>query len=152
MLQYHPRYLERSLRSRTSRGKVRLLFGARQTGKSSLLRAIVPANALLINLQDPRERLRYERSPGTLAAELEAKREKRMVVCIDEIQKVPGLLDDIQYVYDRFPGRFELFVTGSSARRLRTGAANLLPGRAHSYRLFPVIATRQPSSRCRVIC
>jgi uncharacterized protein len=136
---YQPRLLERVLGGRTSRGKVRLLFGARQTGKSTLLRAVVPANALLINLQDPRERLRYERSPGTLAGELEARRDKRLVVCVDEIQKVPGLLDDIQFIYDRFPGRFEFYLTGSSARRLRAGAANLLPGRAHSYRLFPVI-------------
>jgi len=146
---YQPRLLEGALRKRTSRGKVRLLFGARQTGKSTLLRAVVPDDALLINLQDPRERLRYERSPGTLAGELEARRDKRLVVCIDEIQKVPGLLDDIQYVYDRSPARFEFYLTGSSARRLRAGAANLLPGRAHSYRLFPVIrperADDQPS-------
>jgi predicted AAA+ superfamily ATPase len=139
-LSYHPRCLESALRSRTSRGKVRLLFGARQTGKSFLLRAIAPARALVINLQDPRERLRYERAPGTLAAELEARRDKRLVVCIDEIQKVPSLLDDIQYLFDRFPAKFDFFVTGSSARRLRAGAANLLPGRAHSFRLFPVIA------------
>jgi predicted AAA+ superfamily ATPase len=119
---------------------VRLLFGARQTGKSFLLRAIAPSKALVINLQDPRERQRYERTPGTLAAELEARKDRRLVVCIDEIQKVPGLLDDIQYLFDRFPARFDFFVTGSSARRLRAGAANLLPGRAHSFRLFPVIA------------
>jgi predicted AAA+ superfamily ATPase len=136
---YHPRLLERGLRAATSRGKVRLLFGARQTGKSSLLRALAPSDAFFINLQDPRERIRYERSPGTLAAELEARHDKRLVVCIDEIQKVPALLDDLQYLHDRSPSRFEFFVTGSSARRLRAGAANLLPGRAHSYRLFPVI-------------
>lgn len=138
-LEYRPRLLETALRRRTSRGKVRLLFGARQTGKSSLLRALFPAEAVAINLQDPRERLRYERTPGTLARELEARPEKRLVVCIDEIQKVPALLDNVQYLYDRQPARFEFFITGSSARRLRAGAANLLPGRAHSYRLFPVI-------------
>jgi predicted AAA+ superfamily ATPase len=137
-LTIHPRCLERTLRKTTSRGKVRLLFGARQTGKSTLLRAIAPANALTINLQDPRERMRYERSPGALASELETRREKRLVVCVDEIQKVPALLDDVQYLYDRFPARFEFFVTGSSSRRLRAGAANLLPGRAHSYHLLPV--------------
>ena len=94
----------------------------------------------MINLQDPRQRIRYERAPGTLAGELEARREKRLWVCIDEIQKVPSLLDDVQYLFDRLPGKFEFFVTGSSARRLRAGAANLLPGRAHSFHLFPVIA------------
>lgn len=138
-LSYRPRLLERVLSGRVSRGKVRLLFGARQTGKSSLLRALAPSDAVFIDLQDPRERIRYERTAGTLAGELEARREKRLTVCVDEIQKVPGLLDDIQYLHDRHRGRFQFYVTGSSARRLRAGAANLLPGRAHSYRLFPVI-------------
>jgi predicted AAA+ superfamily ATPase len=146
-LTIHPRCLERTLRKTTSRGKVRLLFGARQTGKSTLLRAIAPSGAVMINLQDPRERMRYERSPGALASEIEARREKRLVVCVDEIQKVPSLLDDIQYLYDRFPARFEFFVTGSSSRRLRAGAANLLPGRAHSYHLLPVIGPERASSR-----
>ena len=143
---YQTRCLETALRKRTSRGKVRLLFGARQTGKSYLLRAIAPADALVINLQDPRERQRYERTPGTMATELEVRKERRLVVCIDEIQKVPGLLDDVQYLFDRFPARFEFFLTGSSARRLRAGAANLLPGRAHSFRLFPVIAPERSRS------
>jgi uncharacterized protein len=141
-----PRYLERALRQATSRGKVRLLFGARQTGKSTLLRAIAPTRALLLNLQDPRERVRYERSPGALASELEARREKHLVVCVDEIQKVPVLLDDIQYLYDRFPARFEFYVTGSSSRKLRTGAANLLPGRSHAYHLLPVIGPERASA------
>jgi predicted AAA+ superfamily ATPase len=135
---YYGRWLERDLGRRTSRGKVRLLFGARQTGKSSLLRTLLPEDAVHIDLQDGRARVRYERTPGVLADELEVRREKRLVVCIDEIQKVPSLLDDVQHLHDRQAGRFDFFVTGSSARRLRAGAANLLPGRAHVYRLFPV--------------
>jgi len=145
-LTIQPRCLERTLRQATSRGKVRLLFGARQTGKSTLLRTIAPTGALVINLQDPRERMRYERSPGALASELEARHERRLVVCVDEVQKVPALLDDIQYLDDRFPARFEFFVTGSSSRKLRAGAANLLPGRAHSYHLLPVIGPERASS------
>ncbi len=146
-MRYRPRLLEAALRRRTSRGKVRLLFGARQTGKSSLLRALLPSEAVVIDLQDPRERLRYERAPGTLVRELESRPERRLVVGIDEIQKVPGLLDDVQFLYDRRPARFEFFITGSSARRLRAGAANLLPGRAHSYRLFPVIEPERAAAR-----
>ncbi len=145
-LTIHPRWLERPLRKTTSRGKVRLLFGARQTGKSTLLRAVAPTNAVVINLQDPRERMRYERTPGALASELEVRGEKRLVVCVDEIQKVPALLDDIQYLHDRFPGRFEFFVTGSSSRRLRAGAANMLPGRAHAYHLLAVIGPERAGS------
>ncbi len=148
---YHPRSLEGTLQGRHARRKVRLLFGARQTGKSWLVRAIAPADALVINLQDPRERVRYERSPGTLSSELEARWDKRLTVCIDEVQKVPGLLDDIQYLHDRYPGRFEFIVTGSSARRLRAGAANLLPGRAHSFRLFPIIGSERGSPPSTVL-
>jgi len=144
---YRSRWLERALRKPTSRGKVRLLFGARQTGKSSLLGALLPENAVLVNLQDSRERVRYERAAGALANELEARREKRLVVCIDEIQKVPALLDDVQYLHDRHRGSFEFFVTGSSARRLRASAANLLPGRAHVYRLFPLTAAERLGHR-----
>ena len=74
------------------------------------------------------------------------------MVCVDEIQKVPRLLDDIQYLHDRYSARFEFFVTGSSARRLRAGAANLLPGRAHNYRLFPVIGPeRMASSKSTIV-
>src|SRR4030095_10827651 len=117
---YHPRWLEYVLKAPRSRGKVRLLLGARQTGKSSLLRALSPSDATFINLQDPRVRLRYERAPGTLAAEMEAEKKKRLWVAVDEIQKVPGILDEIQFLHDRYPGRFQFFLTGSSARRLRT--------------------------------
>jgi predicted AAA+ superfamily ATPase len=116
------------------------LLGARQTGKSSLLRAILPSESVFVNLQDSRDRIRYERTQGLLASELEARKEKRLVVCVDEIQKVPALLDDVQYLHDRHRRRFEFYLTGSSARRLRTGAANLLPGRTHVYRLFPLVS------------
>jgi predicted AAA+ superfamily ATPase len=142
---YRARLLERPLKASTSLGKVRLLLGARQTGKSSLLRALLPEDAVLVNLQDSRERIRYERFGGLLANELEARREKRLVVCVDEIQKVPALLDDVQYLHDRYGKRFEFFLTGSSARRLRIGAANLLPGRTHLYRLFPLVGPERKS-------
>jgi predicted AAA+ superfamily ATPase len=136
---YCRRWIEQPLRGTTSRGKVRLILGARQTGKSWLLRHLLPENGVLVDLQDPSERLRLERAPGTLARELKARRQRRLTVCIDEIQKVPSLLEEIQWLHDTHAGRFEFFLTGSSARRLRGGAANLLPGRSHLYRLFPVI-------------
>jgi len=136
---YYRRWLEGALSRATSRGKVRLLLGARQTGKSSLLRALLPKDTLHIDLQDPRTRVRYERSSGVLVDELDVRKEKRLVVCIDEIQKVPALLDDVQLLHDRAPKRWQFFLTGSSARRLRLGAANLLPGRVHLYPLSPII-------------
>jgi predicted AAA+ superfamily ATPase len=60
------------------------------------------------------------------------------VVVVDEIQKVPALLEEVQALYDAAPTRWRFFLTGSSARRLRAGAANLLPGRSHLYRIHPV--------------
>ena len=59
-------------------------------------------------------------------------------VVVDEVQKVPALLDEVQALYDGNPKRFQLYLTGSSARRLRRHSANLLPGRCHTYRLFPI--------------
>ncbi len=136
---YFPHLLDASLRAIKSRGKVRLILGARQTGKSCLLQNLEKSPAVSIDLQDVRLRQAYERAPGALSGELEARRERRLMVLIDEIQKVPSLLEEIQFLQDKNPGRFEFFLTGSSARRLRRGAANLLPGRAHALRLTPVI-------------
>ena len=137
--EYFPRLIESSLRAARSRGKVRLILGARQTGKSSLLQQLETGPALAINLQDVRLRQAYERAPGKLSNELEVRRERRTIVLIDEIQKIPSLLEEVQFLQDKYPGRFEFYLTGSSARQLRRGAANLLPGRAHSMRLSPVM-------------
>jgi predicted AAA+ superfamily ATPase len=64
---------------------------------------------------------------------------ERRVVVVDEIQKLPELLDEIQLLIDRNQSlRFVL--TGSSARKLKRGGANLLAGRAHIYRLHPLVA------------
>lgn len=145
MLPY-PRWIEQALEGAAARRKVRLLFGARQTGKSTLLKRLAPADALLLNLQDRRERLRFERQPDELVRLLRAERRGRVVV-IDEIQKVPALLEEIQIVHDQAPGRFEFLLTGSSARRLRSAAANWLPGRAHRHLLFPLTRWERKETR-----
>lgn len=141
-----PRYVEKKLRSVVSKDKVRLIFGARQTGKSTLLRRINPGNALFINLQDRRQRLRFEKEPDELIKMLRAEKKTRTVL-IDEIQKVPALLDDIQLLYDETPEKFKFILTGSSARKLRSSAANLLPGRAHQYHLCPLILQERQDAK-----
>jgi predicted AAA+ superfamily ATPase len=57
---------------------------------------------------------------------------------VDEIQKVPALLDEVQNLFDESKSRFQIYLTGSSARNLRRHSANLLPGRSHLFRLWPV--------------
>ena len=127
----YPRLLERILQSEASQDKVRLLFGARQTGKSTLLQRIANANAKVFNLHERRTRLELERDPHVFTQILEADNINPSVVCVDEIQKVPALLDEVQYLYDTYPGRLRFLLTGSSARKLKTSSANFLPGRAY---------------------
>jgi len=135
----YPRLLEGILQAKISEDKVRLLFGARQTGKSTLLQRVADTNARVFNLQERRTRLELEREPHTFTQILEAGNRRPAVVCVDEIQKVPALLDEVQYLYDTYPGRFRFLLTGSSARKLKTSSANLLPGRAHLFHLCPLI-------------
>lgn len=139
-MQIYQRQIQAALAGAGSAGKVRLIFGARQTGKSTLLKSLrhdLPT--VVFNLQDSALRRQFERAPESFTQQLRARREARLAVLVDEIQKVPALLEEVQLLYDAHPGRFEFFLTGSSARRLRAGAANLLPGRAHVYHLFPLI-------------
>lgn len=138
-----PRVLERSLTARASRDKVRIVLGARQTGKSTLLHRVAGAEPLVIDLQDPRVRLRYERHPGQLLSELDAFGRTKKTVLIDEIQKVPELLEEVQFLADKKTTQFAFLLTGSSARRLRRNASNLLPGRAHVFDLLPLIASER---------
>lgn len=115
-----------------------MLFGARQTGKSTLLRRTSTEDTLTFNLQERRIRLELERNPASFTQTLEAHRHYPLSVHVDEVQKVPPILDEVQYLVDRYPGRFRFVLTGSSSRKFKTASANLLPGRAHRYQLCPV--------------
>ena len=147
----YPRLLEGILQDETSLDKVRLLFGARQTGKSTLLHRVANEDAIVFNLQKRRTRLELERDPFVFTQTLEARNGSPMVVCVDEIQKVPALLDEVQYLHDTYPNRFRFILTGSSARKLKTSSANLLPGRAHLFHLCPLILPERKNAQyCRV--
>lgn len=110
-------------------GRSVLLLGPRQTGKTTLLKHI--KHDLLISFIDPRVRQRYEKDPSLLADELKALTgsvSKKPLVILDEIQKVPALMDVVQYLIDDDIAQFIL--TGSSARKLKKNKQmNLLPGR-----------------------
>jgi uncharacterized protein len=138
-MMFHKRILLDRLTSNVSRHKIRLLFGARQTGKTELLRHAVPEQtAVFYSLDQPALRRRLEADPAVLGRELSALSPQFEYVVVDEVQKVPDLLDEIQASYDRAKSRFQFFLTGSSARRLRRQTANLLPGRSHVFHLYPI--------------
>jgi predicted AAA+ superfamily ATPase len=123
-------------RLRTGRTSV-LLLGPRQVGKSTLCRALEPT--LYVDLSDEREFIDYAKEPARLRREVDALEAPALVV-VDEIQRVPALLNSIQSVVDRGRSRWRFVLTGSSARRLRRGGANLLPGRIVLERLDPLTA------------
>lgn len=136
---YHHRVLGRFLTGPASRNKVRLLFGARQTGKTRLLLHLLAGpQTRVFDLQDSSERRRFEADAGAFGREVRALPAAIRTIVVDEIQKVPALLDEVQALFDAAPRRRQFYLTGSSARRLRTRTANLLPGRSHAYRLHPV--------------
>jgi predicted AAA+ superfamily ATPase len=134
----YSRFLELALRSPGARGKARLVLGARQTGKSTLFRRLMKPGDVLIDLQERSERMRLARDPEALTRSLLPPASRGRHVFIDEIQRVPDLLDEIQLLLDRHPAAYTFTLTGSSARRLRARSANLLPGRIHRHSLGPV--------------
>lgn len=111
------------------------LWGPRQTGKSTLLRGAYP-EALWIDLLKSEESRRYLQNPERLREEIAARPVDQVV--IDEIQKVPALLDEIHWLMENGGPSFAL--CGSSARKVKRGAANLLGGRAVRYELFGLSA------------
>src|SRR5262249_16178085 len=112
------------------------LWGPRQTGKTTLLQATYP-DALWIDLLKADEFRRYLQNPELLRSELAANESVRQVV-IDEVQKVPPLLDEVHWLHERRKIRFAL--CGSSARKVKRGQANLLGGRARRYELHGLTA------------
>jgi len=112
------------------------LWGPRQTGKTTLLRGKYP-EALWVDLLKADEFRRYLQNPELLREALAARDPIRQVV-IDEIQKVPQLLDEVHWLHENRGIRFAL--CGSSARKVKRGQANLLGGRALRYELHGLTA------------
>ena len=114
------------------------LWGPRQTGKSTLLRRAYPEGRW-IDLLKADEYRRYAGRPELLRQEIEAEgAEPARQIVIDEIQKAPALLDEVHWLIENRGLRFAL--CGSSARKVRRGAANLLGGRALRYQLHGLVA------------
>jgi predicted AAA+ superfamily ATPase len=115
-----------------------LVLGPRQVGKSTLLASLAPD--ITLNLASPAEFRDYATHPERLEDELRGAGKSVRTVFIDEVQRVPALLDLLQVIIDESPRRFRFLLSGSSARKLKRGRANLLPGRLHVHHLHPLLA------------
>ena len=122
-------------------GESCFLWGPRQTGKSTLLRTLFP-DAPTYDLLSSREFRRLSADPGVFAEECAALPDKRQPVIVDEIQKLPALLDEVHSLMSRRGLRFIL--TGSSPRKLLRGGGNLLGGRAVRHDLLPLTSAELP--------
>jgi len=117
------------------------LFGPRSTGKSTWLRQVLP-KAVWFDLLDTSLYLELSREPHRLEA-LIGKRPSGSWIVLDEIQKIPSLLDEVHRLMETHRWRFAL--CGSSARKLRRGGANLLAGRAITLNMEGFSATELSS-------
>ncbi|MBF0491961.1 MAG: ATP-binding protein [Deltaproteobacteria bacterium] len=132
-------YLKRTLNlKKLLQKKSFFLFGPRATGKTTLIKKDLP-DARIYNLLDTRLFSRLLKDPGLLEEE---NRNQNKLIVIDEIQKLPSLLDEVHRLIEEQNKTFLL--TGSSARKLKRGAANLLAGRAWQAELFSLTSHEIP--------
>lgn len=113
------------------------LFGPRSTGKTTWLRANL-GSAAWFDLLDQGLFMELLRDPGLLYRRVAALPQGSWAV-IDEVQKLPQLLDEVHRVLSGTGGQVRFALTGSSARKLKRGGANLLAGRAINKKFFPLV-------------
>lgn len=122
-----------------------LLFGARGTGKTSLIREallhcqrevlyfdLLKIDTFRAILGNPKH------FHDTVSHKLRSLPQKKVLVVINEVQKIPDLLNEVHHFIEEFPNRVSFILSGSSARKLKKSGANLLAGRAWSRKLFPL--------------
>lgn len=122
------------------RKKSFFLLGPRSTGKSTLIREQLGTDAFVVDLLKSDNFLRLSNKPSELGEMIRASGKK--IVVIDEVQKLSSILDEVHRLIEETKARFLL--TGSSARKLRHGQANLLAGRAWQANLFPLVSAEIP--------
>lgn len=114
-----------------------MLLGPRQTGKSTLLNQL--NIDLSINLMHEVTYFDFVKNPAELEQRIGDK--TGISVAIDQVQRLPSILNTVQYLIDDPKRRLKFYLTGSSARKLRRDGANLLPGRIHFYQLGPLVCS-----------
>jgi predicted AAA+ superfamily ATPase len=114
------------------------LFGPRLTGKSTLLKTnyMTGKGIFYIDLLDTYDLMRYLQDASAFYREIKAAQNETPIIIVDEIQKIPILLNEIHRLLEEFP-HLQFIMSGSSARKLKKMKANLLGGRALTYYLGP---------------
>ena len=135
---------ERILNLDIEKGQSAFLWGIRKSGKSSYLKKHFP-NSLYIDLLKQDIYTKYLTKPHLLREEILALNESKLEepIIIDEVQKIPDLLDEVHWLIENSSAYFIL--CGSSARKLKRGAANLLGGRAWSFHMPPLCSREIPN-------
>lgn len=120
------------------------LWGARQTGKSTYLKSKFP-NSLYFDLLESDLFLLFTKEPHRFREEILQRNPsaQEQPIIVDEVQKVPLLLDEIHGLIENY--KFQFILCGSSARKLKRGHANLLGGRAWRYGMFPLVFSEIPN-------
>jgi len=114
------------------------LWGPRKTGKSTYLRDAFP-RSLYYDFLKTDISLEFVKRPSLLREQLLAK-DKTLLeypIILDEVQKVPQILDEVHWLIEN--KKLNFILCGSSARKLKRGKANLLGGRAWRYEMFPLV-------------
>lgn len=115
------------------------LFGPRSSGKTYWIKKTLPQKALFINLLKSDEFLELSNKPSLLRSMVKGFNP----IIIDEIQKLPILLDEVHYLIEE--GNYKFLLTGSSARRLKREHANMLGGRAGQIHMYPLCSAEIPN-------
>ena len=131
--------IRRLIKIELPKGQSAFLWGPRKTGKTTYLKATFP-DSLLYDLLQTDLFLELTKRPFLLREQLLGADPRRLKepIIIDEVQKVPQLLDEIQWLIENKNLRFIL--CGSSARKLKRGKVNLLGGRAWRYEMHPLVS------------
>ncbi len=130
--------LDRILHIKLPPKKSAFLWGPRKTGKTTYLKKAFP-HSLFYDFLETDRLIRWTQSPFLLREEILAAEAKflKLPIILDEVQKIPQVLDEIHWMIENKGCRFIL--CGSSARKLKRGRANLLGGRAWRYEMFPLV-------------
>ena len=125
-----------------SQGKSLFLLGPRGVGKTSLVREQMATvvNTLSFNLLMGDVYRKFAANPELFRKEIEfqIQKSKKVLVFVDEVQRVPALLNEVHYLLEEYKKNVQFLLTGSSARKLRREEANLLAGRARQLKLHPL--------------